>query len=145
MNPNLSLDEINAVLQHKMQDCNNQPHPDFCGVTPTQMANWLYALFDELQWVTISTPDCLSASPVMRYLALIIDEAMAQEGSFKATSKGNLPTKLVKQASELLPEFAVAQFERNISISEFAGSNEGKFNALHYTRVLAEISGIPYG
>ncbi|MGL0820574.1 YecA family protein [Vibrio vulnificus] len=144
MNPNMSIDELNAVLQHKVQDRNNQPHPDFCGVTPTQMANWLYAPFDELQWVTISTPDCLSASPVMRYLALILEEAMAQEGSFKATSKGNLPAKLVKRASELLPEFAVAQFECDISISEFAGSNEDKFNALHYTRVLAEISGIIY-
>ncbi|SEL39897.1 SEC-C motif-containing protein [Colwellia chukchiensis] len=144
MNPSLSLDQLNAALQHKVQDRNNQPHPDFCGVTPTQMANWLYAPFDELQWLTISTPNKLLASPVMRYLALILDQAMAQEGSFKATSKGNLPAKLVKQASELLPEFAVAQFPRNISISEFAGSNEDKFNALHYTRVLAEISGIIY-
>ncbi|WP_217534325.1 YecA family protein [Vibrio metschnikovii] len=144
MNPNLSIDELNAALQHKVQDRNNQPHPDFCGVTPTQMANWLYAPFAELQWVSISTPDSLSVSPVMRYLALILDEAMAQEGSFKATSKGNLPTKLVKQASALLPEFAVAQFPVNISISEFAGSNEDKFNALHYTRVLAEMSGIIY-
>ncbi|MGL5359334.1 MAG: YecA family protein [Shewanella sp.] len=144
MNPNLSLDELNAALQHKVQARNNQLHPDFCGVTPTQMANWLYAPFDELQWVTISTPEDLSTSPVMRYLALILDEAMAQEGSFKATSKGNLPTKLVKQASELLPEFAVSQFPRNNSISEFAGSNEDKFNALHYTRVLADISGILY-
>src|SRR5690554_91510 len=144
MNPNLSLDELNAALQHKVQDRNNQPHPDFCGVTPTQMANWLYAPFDELQWVTISTPDDLYSSPVMRYLAIILDEAMAQEGSFKATSKGNLPTKLVKQASELLSDFAVAQFPINISISEFAGSNEDKFNALHYTRVLADISGIIY-
>lgn len=144
MNPNLSLDELNAALQHKVQDRNNQPHPDFCGVTPTQMANWLYAPFDQLQWVTISTPEDLSASPVMRYLALILDEAVAQDGSFKATSKGNLPAKLVKQACELLPEFAVSQFSVDISISEFAGSNEDKFNALHYTRVLAEISGIIY-
>lgn len=29
-----------------------------------------------------------------------------------------------------------------ISISEFSGSNEDKFNALHYLRVLAEITGI---
>ncbi|GGP67587.1 hypothetical protein GCM10009347_36340 [Shewanella algicola] len=144
MKPNVTLDELNAALQHKVQDRNNQPHPDFCGVTPTQMANWLYAPFDELQWVTISTPDILSASPVIRYLTLILDEAMAQDGSFKATSKGNLPAKLVKQACELLPEFAVTQFPTNISISEFAGSNEDKFNALHYTRVLAEVSGIIY-
>ncbi|GGQ33999.1 YecA family protein [Shewanella litoralis] len=141
---NVTLDELNAALQHKVQDCNNQPHPDFCGVTPTQMANWLYAPFDELQWVTISTPDILSANLVIRYLTLILDEAMTQDGSFKATSKGNLPANLVKQACELLPEFAVAQFPTNISISEFAGSNEDKFNALHYTRVLAEVSGIIY-
>ncbi|MFK4754791.1 YecA family protein [Oceanobacter antarcticus] len=144
MNPDLTPDELDVALQHKVQDRNNQPHPDFCGVTPTQMANWLYASFDELQWVTISTPDDLSASPVMRYLALILDESMENNGSFKATSKGNLPAKLVKQASELLPGFAVSQFPINISISEFAGSNEDKFNALHYTRVLAEISGIIY-
>lgn len=144
MNPNLSLDELNTALQYKVHERNNQPHPDFCGVTPTQMANWFSAPFDELQWVRISTPDDLSASPVMRYLALILEEAILQNGSFKATSKGNLPTKLVKQASELLPEFSVAQFECDISISEFVGSNEDKFNALHYTRVLSEISGIIY-
>ena len=144
MNPHLSLAELNVALQHKMADRNNQPHPDFCGVTPTQMANWLYAPFDQLQWLTISTPEDLSASPVMRYLGLMLDEAMAQSGSFNATSKGNLPTKLVKQACELLPEFAVAQCGSNLGICEFAGNNEDKFNALHYTRVLAELSGIIY-
>ena len=80
----------------------------------------------------------------MRYLGLMLDEAMAQSGSFNATSKGNLPTKLVKQACELLPEFAVAQCGSNLGICEFAGNNEDKFNALHYTRVLAELSGIIY-
>ncbi|WCN11151.1 YecA family protein [Marinomonas mediterranea] len=144
MNPDLSLDELNVALEQKAQDRNNQPHIDFCGLSPAQMANWLYAPFDELQQVTISTPDDLSASPVMRYLTLILDEAMENGGSFKATSKGNLPAKLVKQASALLPEFAVSPFEENVSISEFAGSNEDKFNALHYTRVLAEIAGIIY-
>ncbi len=80
----------------------------------------------------------------MRYLALILDEAMLQGGSFKATTKGNLPAKLVKQASALLPEFAVAKFETVPSISEYMGSNEDKFNALHYTRILAELAGIIY-
>ncbi|WBA14896.1 YecA family protein [Salinivibrio proteolyticus] len=143
-NPGMSIDELNAVLQRQVQDRNNQPHPDFCGVTPAQMTNWLYAPFDQLQWVTITTPADLSASPVMRYLDLMLEHAMAQGGAFKATNKGNLPAKLVKQASELLPEFSVSQFQRHISISEFAGFNEDKFNALHYTRVLAEISGIIY-
>lgn len=144
MNPHLSLEELNIVAEQKIKAANNRPHPDFCSLSSAQMSNWLYAPFKELEWVTIHTPDNLNTSPVMRYLVLMLDEAVQSDGSFKATSKGNLPTKIVKQASELLPEFAISQFERHISISEYAGSNEDKFNALHYSRVLAEIAGIIY-
>ncbi|MDB0034781.1 SEC-C domain-containing protein [bacterium] len=140
MNPNLSLDELDLVAQQ----LNNQPHVDFCGLSPIQMDNWLYSPFNELKWVTISTPDDLSTSPVMRYLTIILDEAMGQDGSFKVTTKGNLPTKLVKQASDLLPEFAVAKFSTDISINDYAGTNEDKFSALHYTRILAQLAGIVY-
>jgi hypothetical protein len=144
MNPHLSLDELNLVIQRRMADRNNQPNPDFCGLSPNQMTNWLYAPFGELAGIAISTPNDLSTSPVMRYLALILDEAMLQDGWFKATAKGNLPAKLVKQATALLPEFAIAKFDKPISISDFGGSSEDKFNALHYTRILAEIAGIIY-
>tara|TARA_B110000211_G_scaffold169665_1_gene191446 strand:+ start:4635 stop:5570 length:936 start_codon:yes stop_codon:yes gene_type:complete len=144
MTPDLTIDELNEAIQHKVQNRNNQPQQDFCGFSPAQMANWLYAPFDELEWVTVSTPEDFSTSPVMRYLALILDEAMENNGSFKATSRGNLPIKLVKPACDLLSEFAVSQFPINISISEFSGSNEDKFNALHSPRVLAEIADIIY-
>jgi hypothetical protein len=80
MNPNLSLDELNIVAEQKTKAANNCPNPDFCGLSPAQMVNWLYASFNELDWVTISTPDDLSISPVMRYLALILDEAMQNGG-----------------------------------------------------------------
>jgi hypothetical protein len=108
MNPNLTLDELNLVLANKMEKINNQSNPDFCGLSPTQMHNWLNAPFAEKVAVRISAPNDLSSSPVMEYLRLIIEEAMQNEGSFKATSTGNLPTKIVKQASELLPKFAVS-------------------------------------
>ncbi len=144
MSPELSLDEMNLVVQQRITQSNNRPNADFCGLTPAQMMNWLHAPFADLTQVTISPPDDLSTSPVMRYLELILDEAMQQEDSFKSTSKGNLPVKLVKQASALLPEFAVSRYPTNISISEFAGSNEDKFNALHYARILAEIAGVIY-
>ena len=144
MNPNLSLDEFNIAIEHKMDERNNRPNPDFHGLSSNQMTNWLYAPFNELAWVTIRTPDDLSSSPVMRYLKLILDEASQNGGSFKATSKGNLPAKLVKEASNLRPEFAVAQHQTPVSICEFSGSNEDKFNALHYTRILAEIAGVIY-
>ncbi|GGD68392.1 YecA family protein [Lacimicrobium alkaliphilum] len=144
MTPDLTLDELNQVAQHKMAERNNRPVEDFCGLTPTQMENWLYAPFSELDGVNISVPGDLSTSPVMSYLAVIIEQAILQGGWIKATTKGNLPAKLVKKAGELLPGFAVAQFETEPSISEFTGSNEDKFNALHYARVLAELAGIIY-
>ncbi|MCJ8350662.1 SEC-C metal-binding domain-containing protein [Moritella sp.] len=142
MNPNLNMDDLNLVIQHKTAERNNRPNEDFCGLTPTQIANWLYAPFSELKDVNITTPEDLATSPVMQYLSLLLEDAMQQTGSIKATEKGNLPTKLVKQASALLPEFAVAKYQTLPSISEFTGSDEDKFNALHYTRVLAELAGI---
>jgi hypothetical protein len=144
MNPHLSQDELRLVAQRKLDEQNHRPHDDFCDLSSTQMYSWLYAPFNELAGVTISPPDDLSSSPVMRYLLLMLDEAMQQGGSFKATTKGNLPTKLVKQASALLPELTVSQYQMPISISEFAGHKEETFNALHYTRILAEAAGIIY-
>lgn len=142
MNPQLSPSELDAVIHQRMHDHNNQPHPQLYGLSPEHMANWLNAPFSALQHVTIRTPNTLHASPVMRYLDIMLNEAVEQGGAFKATAKGNLPAKLVKQASELLPEFAVAAFDSCVSISEFAGNNEDKMNALHYTRLLADIAGI---
>ncbi len=141
MNPNLSMDEVNVLLAHKMAERNNRPLDQFCGLSPTQMMNWLHAPLSELSWVTINTPADLTACPVMRYLQLMVQEALQQGGSIKATARGNLSAKLVKQASALLPEFAIAQYEKEISISDYAGNNEDNFRALHYTRVLAEIAG----
>ena len=144
MNPDLTFDELNLVAEKYVNKSNNQGHPDFCGLSPNLMHNWLNAPFKELDRVSISTPSDLSSSPVMRYLELILDEAMQQGGSFKATTRGNLPAKLAKNASVLLPEFAVAKHNTNITISDYMGNNEGKINALHYTRVLADIAGIIY-
>lgn len=144
MSPDLTLDEINVVAQQRMQERNNRPNADFCGLSPTLMYNWLHAPLDQKAGVTINIPEDLSGSPVMRYLDLILNEAMQNDGSFKATSKGNLPMKLAQQASGLYQEFAVSRYPTHISISDFAGSNEDKFSALHYSRILAEISGILY-
>ncbi|SGZ05555.1 Putative uncharacterized protein [Moritella viscosa] len=93
MNPSLSMDDLNLVIQRKKAECNNRPNADFCGLTPTQMTNWLYTPFSDLKDVNITTPDDLATSPVMRYLSLMLEDAMQQAGSIKATEKGNLPTK----------------------------------------------------
>ncbi len=129
-------------MKAEMNERNNKPLEDFCGLSPNVMQNWFYAPMTELQGLTIETPTDFSHSPVMRYLELIINSAMENGGKFKATSKGNLPTFIVKQATELWPELPTSDYPTHISISEFAGVNEDKFNALHYTRILAEIAGI---
>ena len=144
MNPEMSIDELNVVAQHTMQQQNQQGLDDFCGLTPQKMSEWLYAPFDEIPEIVINESIDLSTSPVMRYLELMIQEALSNDGSFKATAKGNLPTKLVKTASVLRNELMVEKSSTHISLSEFAGSNEDKFNALHYTRILAELAGIFY-
>ena len=82
MNPSLSLDDLNVVLRQRVAEQNNRPNPYFCGLSPSQMTNWLYAPISELAEMTISTPNDLSSSPVMRYLALILDEAMLLDGAF---------------------------------------------------------------
>jgi SEC-C motif len=142
MNPNLSIEDLNVLIEQRVQTINNRPIDDFFGLTSEQMGNWLYSPLSELSLVKVHTPEDLLKSPVMRYLQLILDEAMQQGGSFKATTKGNLPAKLVKAASDLLPEFALASLDIPPSINDFVGNSEGKMDALHYARILADQAGI---
>lgn len=108
------------------------------------MTRWLYGAQSDVTEMRISTPSDLSSSPVMHYLKLILDEAIKNGGSFKATAKGNLPAKLVKQTCELLPTFAVDTLGGYLDRFGFTGINEDKLTALHYTRILAELAGILY-
>ncbi|CZF84044.1 SecC motif-containing protein [Grimontia marina] len=142
MSANLTIDELNTLLKSKMDGRNNRPLDAFCGLSPTQMSKWLYTPFGDTAGMSMTIPADLSKSPVMRYLNVIIEAIINSKGSLKATAKGNLPAKIAKVATALLPEFATAQFNEDISISEFAGNNEDHFTALHYTRLLAEIAKI---
>lgn len=139
-----SLDDLNRLLHRNMDIRNNTGLDEFCGLSPNQMQNWLHMPFDKLKHITITIPKDLSRSPVMRYLEIILEEAMAQGGSIKATPKGNLPTSIVKRAAAVRDEFEISKLGTHISICEFKGSNEDKFEALHYTHVLAKLSGILY-
>jgi hypothetical protein len=131
-------------MQHHIDQYNYAPNPEFCGLSLVQMQSWLFSSLDTLEGVQVNTPDDLSSSPVMQYLGLMLELAMQNGGSIKLTPKGNLPTVLVKQSSELRTRFALVKYIDNISICEFAGHNEDSFNALHYARVLSDIAGIFY-
>jgi hypothetical protein len=75
MNPDLTLDELNVVMQQHTMRLNNTPLADFCGLSPNQMQSWMSGHFDAWQAFQIAVPASLQASPVMRYLALMLDEA----------------------------------------------------------------------
>lgn len=79
MNPDMELEDFMALVEHKTMQHNDQPRAEFCGLSSSQLANWMNGPFNELELVTIRVPDDLSGSPVMRYLELILDEAMEQE------------------------------------------------------------------
>lgn len=140
MDPNSTMDEVNAELQRRMAEQKSKLKSDSESRLKTQMSDWVDSAFNKKEGVTISAPSDVSASPVMRYLGVILDEAMSQKGSFKVTAKGNLPLKVVKVAQALLPEFAVAKYQSNNSA--FTGSNEERFGALRYARALTELAGI---
>lgn len=128
LNPGLTLDELNVVVQRNMHARNHQPLADFCGLSPIQMSNWLNAPVAALNGVQINTPTELSASPVMCYLQLMVDAALQNGGSFKATSKGNLPTVIVKQATDLLPQWQLSP-EENRAKSLFKPRHRRVFSA----------------
>ena len=65
MNPDLSLDELNLIAERLANNRNSLAMDDFCGLSPNQIQNWLYAPVANLNGVTVSTPADFSDSPVM--------------------------------------------------------------------------------
>lgn len=107
MNPDLSLDELNLIAEQLANDRNSLAINAFCGLSPNQIQNWLYAPVANLTGVTISTPADFSDSPVMRYLELIIDTAMEKDGlgtNFKSTSSDIRCVLICDFASAVPPE-----------------------------------------
>lgn len=43
MNPDLSLDELNLIAERLANNRNSLAMDDFCGLSPNQIQNWLYA------------------------------------------------------------------------------------------------------
>ena len=142
MNPDLSMEDLQLVMEHKAQQKNNQAVDDFCGLSPEIMHSWIYEDCLKALNVGINEPDAAEVdAPLLAYIKVIITDILDAGGKLKATTKGNLPAKTVKKASSILSDLAVAKYETSLSISEFSGSNEDKFNALHVTRILLQQTG----
>lgn len=143
-NPGLSLEDLETVVASRIQAQNSKPSADLCGLSPEQMHNWINAPWNTWQGVEFSTPADLSSSPVMRYLEILLENLLEGGGSIKLTTKGNLPLRVVQQCNAISDQLPSVGELNHISLSEYRGRNEDDFNALHYTRVIAELAGILY-
>ena len=56
MNPDLTPDAFNVLAQNRIEQYNNRPIAEFCGLSPSQMGNWMSAPFNALSGVKINTP-----------------------------------------------------------------------------------------
>lgn len=143
-NPGLSLEDLETVVASRIQAQNSKPSADLCGLSPEQMHNWLNAPWNSWQGVEFSTPADVSSSPVMRYLDILLENLLEEGGSIRLTTKGNLPLRIVQQCAAIADQLPSVGNLYPISLSEYRGRNEDDFNALHYTRVIAELADILY-
>jgi hypothetical protein len=143
-NPGLSREDFEIVMASRMRAQNSKPSADLCGLSPEQMHNWLYAPWNSWQGVNFSTPADVSGSPVMRYLEILLDNLLEEGGSIKLTPKGNLPVRIVQQCADIAEQLPSVGNLHPVSISEYRGRNEDDFNALHYTRLVAQEAGVLY-
>lgn len=143
-NPGLSREDFETVMASRMQAQNSKPSADLCGLSPEQMHNWLNAPWNAWQGVEFSSPADVSGSPVMRYLEILLENLLEAGGSIRLTTKGNLPVRIVQQCGAIADQLPSVGELSHVYLSEYRGRNEDDFNALHYTRVIAELAGILY-
>ncbi|MCP5077790.1 MAG: SecC motif-containing protein [Psychromonas sp.] len=141
INPGLTKEVLQAAIDEKLNEQNSQGNDDFCGLSSDIIHSWLHDSCLEADKITITAPDTDAVcSPLVAYVDIIISDILENKGKLKATAKGNLPAKTVKKAAAILNTLAVAKYETEPSISEYTGSNEDRFEALHVSRALLQQS-----
>lgn len=143
-NPGLSMEDLNTVMASRVQVQNSKPRADLCGLSADQMHSWINGSWNAWQGIEFSTPADLSSSPVMRYLEILLENLLEGGGSIKLTTKGNLPLRIVQQCNAIADQLPSVGDLAHTYLSEYRGRNEDDFNALHYTRIIAELAGILY-
>jgi len=135
--PFSSLDELNAFAKQKMNQRNQTVLDEFCGLSPNQMSDFLYAPFDSPQTIRFSA-DLASVrnTEIMQIFIPLVDTI--GENGLKTTAKGNLPLKFCKAMAEQL-----RQADDGTRLRRFGGiSSEVDLEELHCTRLVAQLAGL---
>jgi len=135
------LEEINALLQKKMQLYNQTPDPAVGGLSPEQVHRLIHACWSDsaspLQVRKDIPPGLLQTSPLFRRICHFL-KALQQAQPLKATTTGNLPRSFVKSMVEPMLHEKDWQifYEYNKVI------NEKNLFPLHIARLICDCAGI---
>jgi hypothetical protein len=132
-----SLVEVQAFLDHHVQQRNRRPVDEFHGLSPEQMYRMLNFPFTSPELVRFpEVVDTAPAAPILTLFSLLV-ETIGEQG-LKPTAKGNLPRKVCRDAALIYwGEETYAERTR------FGGINrEGDFPDLHITRLVGELAGM---
>ncbi|MFC3853616.1 plasmid pRiA4b ORF-3 family protein [Salinispirillum marinum] len=143
----VSLEEINddlANIEDIIAECDRDDDfpdfgmPDFQGFNPQQMHALLYSTFDcpeVVQWADSAAE--AENSPVVRLLSVLFESLNEKEVTL--TKKGNLPGAMVKA-------MLAAVVDCNLDIYHWRPNQsvrgEDDASAVHFTRIVAEVSGL---
>jgi hypothetical protein len=132
-----SIEEVNAFARALVGERNRAALADFCGLSPMQMGNLLYAPFDSPQTVRFSGDTAPGREVEILGIFLTLAESIGETG-LKATATGNLPLKLCKTVGQQLRESAPQRRS-----SYIAGiRSEMDVEPLHCTRLVAQQAGL---
>lgn len=128
-----SIEEAQAIFERLQAEHNRTPREEFDELSPEQMAGLLYSPFEVPELVTIAGRLPVDAEAPILELYGHIANAIGQNG-LKATAKGNLPRKVVREAA-----FAYYPADADLERHVF---REEDFMYLHGVRLMAGLAGL---
>jgi hypothetical protein len=131
-----SLEEAQAFADNFVRTSNASPSDEFLGLSPDQMSRFLGFPFDSPDlWVFPTRLDSPPSAPILTLFQMLVD-AIGEKG-LKTTATGNLPRKFVQEAA--------LQYSPDDELWDLLKTRvwtEPDFDALHTTRIVAELAGL---
>jgi len=132
-----SLSELQVLTERVMQQRNQRPRDEFCGLSAEQMYCFLHAPFDSADIISFSdnflSPPEASAFALV---SLLVDAC--EDNGLKATAKGYLPAQFCREAA------IAALGEEGVKEMTFGSEvrKELDFRELHVVRLVAQMAGL---
>jgi hypothetical protein len=132
-----SMEEVQAFARSFMERQNRVPLPEFHGLSPEQMHQFLFFPFDSPGLVSFVSPLEERPEAPIATLFTLLAEAIGEQG-MKATATGNLPRNFCREAAlRFLGEEGFRERTRYGGINK-----EVDFFDMHVTRLVANLSGL---